>query len=154
MLAVQAGNFKAVGRVTSAFLNDIKRMDKLSTDFLLDTIPQVLPHVTSDILVKIQRAKYNGNKDEKVLNKIWLLISVSTEDEALVTRDKALLVRLVKHKRTLFQKPPLLILQDDFTINFPKHGIYTLIDEYEHEVGLLIYRKIVHNPTGIQVSRD
>lgn len=75
-------------------MGDCKRIDRLPQEYMTSLMVDWCPHFSPDILQKVARAKYGGSKDDKLIVKVFLFLSVSTEEETLWIREKDLMKKI------------------------------------------------------------
>ena len=102
------------------------------------------PLLSSLIWEKMKRAEYEGKRDPKIASKVFSLIFNESEGTILPTRLTSLLKELLMAKRERFPHPIHLRLNSDFTVDFSRCALYSLVGsaDVEDEDGETVARYV------------
>ena len=154
MLAVQAGAFSINNHVKGAsdFFPDYKKLDKVPDEFKMEVLMMWPPALNKNIISKVAKAEYNGKRDERILAKIWLFMTGSSEQDPLPTRSKTLLKDILTYKRKMYDNEPKLQLTHSHLVKFEAHGVFKPVDECQEDEGIIVYRSILHTLIGLKAA--
>lgn len=150
-LACQRGQFDASRKKSdSEWIADVKRIDRLSDDMMMDVLKKAYPKLSADMWLAIQRAEYNGKKDADIIKQLFMSTFCLSEGEALPTRSKSLLRELLLAKREAFKNKAPPHLSKQFHLDFTTDGVYKLVGDKMVDKEK-VFTHILHKPSQTKV---
>lgn len=123
-------------------LPDYKQVGELSQEVCGEILTACLPSLSKMLLAKLSAHKYGGQKDRKLLLKVFTLLFTEPEESSFVTRFKSLLIELYSEKAKA--APRKLTTNGDFSLDFATNGVYHFSAKEERALHGEVWAKVKH----------
>lgn len=123
-------------------LPDYKKVGELSQEVCGEILSACFPSLSKMLLTKLSGHKYGGQKDRKLLHKVFTFLFAEPEDSSLVTRSKSLLIELYQEKAKA--APRKLTINGDYGLDFATNGVYRFSKKETHPQHGDIWTSVKH----------
>eukprot|EP00974_Lingulodinium_polyedra_P132035 11220120-Lingulodinium_polyedra.AAC.1 len=107
-------------------LPNVSKICRLSDEVKLELIAMFVPSITKPVAMRMKKAMYAGSgPDPDIITKLFMWLFEETKDEGMVTRDRKLLLDMLRYKRSNFMNSRLPSIQPDFTMQL---YLFELVD--------------------------